>query len=83
MYYTAIYCPTGQDGGLISSPVSPFSLGHDGYMVEGWHSGYVKVRLTKFFGFSLGERRLTLTLPVPGPFLTRIITFFTRPHGAV
>ncbi|CAL1132757.1 unnamed protein product [Cladocopium goreaui] len=39
---------------------------------------YVKVRLTKFFGFSLGQRRLTLTLPVPGPFLTRIITFFTR-----
>jgi hypothetical protein len=35
--------------------------------------------LTKFFGFSLGQRRLTLTLPVPGPFLTRIITFFTRP----
>ena len=47
------------------------------------HSGYVKLRLTKFLGFSLGQRRLTLTLPVPGPFLTRIISFFTRPPGAV
>jgi len=40
---------------------------------------YVKIRLTKFLGISLGQRRrLTLQLPVPGPFLTRIITFFTR-----
>jgi len=38
----------------------------------------VKARLTRFFGFSLGRRRLTLTLPVPGPLITRIISFFTR-----
>ena len=38
----------------------------------------MKLRLRRFFGISLGSRRLTLTLPVPGPFLTRLITFFTR-----
>jgi len=38
----------------------------------------VKARLTRFFGLSLGRRRLTLTLPVPGPLITRIISFFTR-----
>eukprot|EP00434_Breviolum_minutum_P031805 symbB.v1.2.028131.t1/scaffold2948.1/size94957/3 len=35
-------------------------------------------RLGLAFRISLGQRRLTLQLPVPGPFLTRIITFFTR-----
>eukprot|EP00929_Paragymnodinium_shiwhaense_P015580 TRINITY_DN123696_c0_g1_i1.p1 TRINITY_DN123696_c0_g1~~TRINITY_DN123696_c0_g1_i1.p1 ORF type:complete len:345 (-),score=40.93 TRINITY_DN123696_c0_g1_i1:182-1216(-) len=39
---------------------------------------YVKARVTKFFGLPLFGRRLTLTLPVPGPFLTSIICFFTR-----
>ena len=38
----------------------------------------VKARLTKFFFFPLFGRRLTLTLPVPGPFITRIISLFTR-----
>jgi len=38
----------------------------------------VKARLTRFFGLSLGRRRLTLTLPVPGPLISRIISFFTR-----
>lgn len=47
-------------------------------ILNGFAAGYVKIRLTKFLGISLGQRRLTLQLPVPGPFLTRIITFFTR-----
>ena len=48
-------------------------------ILKGFAAGYVKIRLTKFLGISLGQRRrLTLQLPVPGPFLTRIITFFTR-----
>ncbi|CAE7326887.1 Cbp20-A [Symbiodinium natans] len=38
----------------------------------------VRARVTKFFGIPLGSRRLTLTLPVPGPFLTRVLSFFTR-----
>ena len=37
----------------------------------------LKARLTKFFFVPLFGRRLTLTLPVPGPFLTRILSFFT------
>ncbi|CAJ1429726.1 unnamed protein product [Effrenium voratum] len=41
-------------------------------------SGFVRARLAKFFGIPLGKRRLTLTFPVPGPLLTRVITFFTR-----
>lgn len=39
---------------------------------------FVKARITRFFGIPLGSRRLTLTLPVPGPFVTRILSFFTR-----
>lgn len=39
---------------------------------------FVKARVSRFFGLPLGGRRLTLTLPVPGPFVTRIISFFTR-----
>ncbi|CAJ1404521.1 unnamed protein product [Effrenium voratum] len=39
---------------------------------------FVRARLAKFFGIPLGKRRLTLTFPVPGPLLTRVITFFTR-----
>ncbi|CAE8614326.1 unnamed protein product [Polarella glacialis] len=39
---------------------------------------FIKARITRIFGLSLGRRRLTLTLPVPGPLLTRIISFFTR-----
>lgn len=38
----------------------------------------VKARVTKFFFLPLFGRRLTLTLPVPGPFLTRILFFFRR-----
>jgi len=38
----------------------------------------IKVRLTKFFFFPLFGRRLTLTLPVPGPFITRILTLFSK-----
>jgi hypothetical protein len=38
----------------------------------------IKVRLTKFFFFPLFGRRLTLTLPVPGPFITRLLTFFSK-----
>ena len=38
----------------------------------------VKARLTKFFFLPLFGRRLTLTLPVPGPFLTRLISLLTR-----
>ena len=37
----------------------------------------VKLRLRRLFGIALGSRRLTLTLPVPGPFLTRLISAFT------
>jgi len=39
---------------------------------------FVRARVTKFFGIPLGGRRLTLTLPVPGPLLNRIVSFFTR-----
>lgn len=39
---------------------------------------YVQARIRRFFGIPLGGRRLTLTLPVPGPLLTRILSFFTR-----
>ena len=37
--------------------------------------------MKSFFGIPLGGRRFTLTLPVPGPFLTRVLSFFTRPGG--
>ena len=36
------------------------------------------MRLTKFFFFPLFGRRLTLTLPVPGPFITRLLTLFSK-----
>jgi len=39
---------------------------------------FVRARVTKFFGLPLGGRRLTITLPVPGPLLSRVISFFTR-----
>lgn len=39
---------------------------------------YVKARVTRLFGVPLFGHRLTLTFPVPGPFLTRILFFFTR-----
>lgn len=39
---------------------------------------YVQARVRRFFGIPLGDRRITLTLPVPGPLLTRVISFFTR-----
>ncbi|CAE7854496.1 Cbp20-A [Symbiodinium necroappetens] len=39
---------------------------------------YIRARVKSFFGIPLGGRRLTLTLPVPGPFLTRVLSFFTR-----
>lgn len=39
---------------------------------------YVQARVTRLFGIPLGGRRLTLTLPVPGPLLTRVLSFFTR-----
>ena len=38
----------------------------------------VKARVSKFFFFPLFGRRLTLTLPVPGPFITRLLFFFRR-----
>ena len=36
------------------------------------------MRLTKFFFLPLFGRRLTLTLPVPGPFLTKLLTIFSK-----
>ena len=36
------------------------------------------MRLSKFLFFPLFGRRLTLTLPVPGPFITRLLTLFSR-----
>ncbi|CAE7601840.1 Cbp20 [Symbiodinium sp. CCMP2456] len=39
---------------------------------------YIRARVKSFFGIPLGGRRLTLTLPVAGPFLTRVLSFFTR-----
>jgi len=38
---------------------------------------FVKARLRIFFGLRL-PRPITLTIPVPGPFLTRILFFFTK-----
>ena len=38
----------------------------------------LQVRLSKFLFFPLFGRRLTLTLPVPGPFITRLLTLFSR-----
>jgi len=39
---------------------------------------FIRARVKSFFGIPLGGRRFTLTLPVPGPFLTRVLSFFTR-----
>ncbi|KAL1508484.1 hypothetical protein AB1Y20_004585 [Prymnesium parvum] len=38
----------------------------------------VKARVNRFFGLPLFGRRLTLTFPVPGPFLTRILFAFRK-----
>lgn len=38
---------------------------------------YVRARISRFFGLPLFGRKITLTFPVPGPFITRIITLFT------
>ena len=39
---------------------------------------YVKVRLSRVFGIFLLGKHLTLTIPVPGPFLTRILCLLRR-----
>jgi hypothetical protein len=39
---------------------------------------YVKVRLSRLFGIFLFGKHLTLTIPVPGPFLTRILCLLRR-----
>mmetsp|Transcript_23683 Transcript_23683/g.54699 ORF Transcript_23683/g.54699 Transcript_23683/m.54699 type:complete len:365 (-) Transcript_23683:20-1114(-) len=39
---------------------------------------YVQVKVNRLFGLPLFGRAVTLTLPVPGPFITRVISFFTR-----
>uniref|UniRef100_A0A7S2S6S8 Plastid lipid-associated protein/fibrillin conserved domain-containing protein n=1 Tax=Rhizochromulina marina TaxID=1034831 RepID=A0A7S2S6S8_9STRA len=39
---------------------------------------YAKARLTKFLFLPLFGRRITLTIPVPAPLISRIIFFFTR-----
>jgi hypothetical protein len=39
---------------------------------------YVKARITRIFGLPLFGKRLTLILPVPGPFFTKILCFLRR-----
>jgi len=39
---------------------------------------YVQARVRKLFGLPLFGRVATITIPVPGPFITRILSFFTR-----
>lgn len=39
---------------------------------------YAKAVLTKFFFFPLFGRKLAIYIPVPGPFITRCIVFFSR-----